>query len=322
MKNIYIGICIVLLTLVSCRKEEIYTGPCDVRFRAYLQDEVNVTRASYTAVNDTVPAFTAELFVSNGQLANRSSFTWNGTGVVGSMRFEEGTYTIYGYAPQQEGASFIPENKAMTIPALSGLSGKDALVVKPQTLEILRNDKEKEVTLKMDHLLARVTPYIYVHEEYAEMRTIKIKKVEMVFPKDTLYTATIDYIVDSYAVAWGVAETATETSTETMAYEVKDGEEPQALTTTKGEQAYGTCYICPEKVTEGLRLRVTYDVYDKAEPAVLTRADAVVENRIKRLPAYLTAGTNYKLHIKIVPTYLYSLSDNDNGAEILIVDRN
>lgn len=318
-KYTYITICIALMTLASCHEEEIFTGPCDVHFRAYLQDELSVTRASYTAVGDDVPAFTAELFVSNGQLANRSSLTWNGKEIISSIRLEEGTYTLYGYAPQQEGASLDPVGKTMTIPALSGLGGKDALVISPQTLEILPSDKEKNVTLQLDHLLARVTPYIYVHEKYAEMRTIKIKKVEMVFPNDTLYTAVVN--VDdndddgNYNVAWNKGDATTESIATT--YETAD---PEALTTIKGEQGYGSCYLCPAKWTGGLRLRVTYDVYDTV--GSLTRKDAVVENLIKRLPASLTAGINYKLHIKIVPTYLYALSDNDNGAEIFIVDKN
>ena len=202
----------------------------------------------------------------------------------------------------------------MTIPTLSGLNDKDALVIKPQTLEINSGDKDKVVRLQMDHILARVSPYIYVHEEYAEMRTIKIKKVEMTFSNDTLYTAVVN--VDdnddvNYSVEWNIGDVTTETIA--TAYETAS---PQALTINKGEQVYGSCYICPAKWTGDLRMRVTYDVYDKDEPAVLTRKDAVVENQIKRLPASLTASTNYKLHIKIVPTYLYALSDNDNGAEI------
>ena len=319
MKNrYYITFVIALLVLASCQKEEVYTGPCNVRFKAYLQDEVNVTRASYTAVNGKVPAFTAELFVSNGQLANRSSLTWNGTNIMGSIRLEEGTYTLYGYAPLQEGASLDPQTKTMTIPTLSGLNGKDALVIKPQTLEISPSDKDKVVRLQMDHLLARVSPYIYVHEEYAEMRTIKIKKVEMAFPKDTLYTAVVNVNDNDnvdYSVAWNGGEPTTETIV--TAYE---SETPDILTINRGEQEYGCCYLCPAKWTGDLRMRVTYDVYDTA--GSLTREDAVVENQIKRLPASLTAGTNYKLHIKIVPTYLYALSDNDNGAEIFIVDKN
>lgn len=325
-KYTYITICIALMTLASCHEEEIFTGPCDVHFRAYLQDEVSVTRASYTAVDESVPAFTAELFVSDGQLVNSSSFTWDGTGTVGSIRLEEGTYTLCGYAPQQGNASFTLEDKTMTIPALSGLSDKDALIIKPQTLEINSGDKDKVVRLQMDHLLARVTPYIYVHEKYAEMRTIKIKKVQMLFRNDTLYTAVInvndnvdddDNVAGNYSVAWNKGDATTESIATT--YETAD---PEALTTIKGEQGYGSCYLCPAKWTGGVRLRVIYDVYDKANPAVLTRADAVVENQIKRLPAKLTAGTNYKLQIKIVPTYLYALSDNDNGAEIFIVDKN
>jgi hypothetical protein len=116
-------------------------------------------------------------------------------------------------------------------------------------------------------------------------------------------------------VEWNVGGVTTDTIVTT--YETAT---PDTLTAKRGEQEYGSCYLCPEKMTEGMRLRVTYDVYDTK--GVLTRPNAVAENRIKRLPALLTAGTNYRLHVKIVPTYLYALSDHDNGTEILIVDEN
>lgn len=318
-KYTYITICVVLMTLVACHKEEVYTGPCDVRFRAYLQDEVSVTRTSYTEIGDTVPPpFTAELFVSNGEFVNASTLVWNGATVEAALRLEADEYYVYGYVPWTDAAEFDPTTHMMTVPGIPGFGDTDAMVIKPQPLTIAQNDKTKEVTLQMDHLLARVTPCFYVHDKYVAMRTIKIKKVEMIMPNDTLYTALVN-VGDNvnYSVEWNVGGVTTDTIVTT--YETAT---PDTLTAKRGEQEYGSCYLCPEKMTEGLRLRVTYDVYDKADPAVLTRADAVVENRIKRLPAFLTAGTNYRLHVKIVPTYLYALSDNDNGTEILIVDKN
>ena len=60
VKKTYITAIIALLALVSCQKEESYTGPCDVRFRAYLQDEVTVSRA-YTAMPTDYADFTAGL---------------------------------------------------------------------------------------------------------------------------------------------------------------------------------------------------------------------------------------------------------------------
>jgi hypothetical protein len=63
-------------------------------------------------------------------------------------------------------------------------------------------------------------------------------------------------------------------------------------------------------------MRVTYDVYDTAN--ALTRENAVAENQIKRLTGQtINAGTNYKLNIQIVPTYLYSLSDNDEESLVI-----
>ena len=319
MKNrYYITIIIALLALVSCQKEELYTGPCDVRFRAYLQDEVAVTRATYTNITASdvpVPAFIAELFVTNGEVVSRSSLTWNGSTATSSLRLEEGDYTIYGYAPKAEGAAFVLETKAMTATAIPGLSDKDAMVIRPQSLKIGQDDKEKHVALQLDHLMAKVTPRFYLNSTYAKLRKIKIKKVELWIEggADT-HTATVTYTNDNanpYSIAWSKGEPIAQ-----QKFEVYNVAEPTWLTTTKGDQEYGYCYFCPNQSTANLKMRVIYDVYDTKDQ--LLRPDAEAVNSIKKLNSQrIVPGTDYKLNIQIVPTYLYVLSDNDEESLVI-----
>ena len=322
MKNrYYITIIIALLALVSCQKEELYTGPCDVRFRAYLQDEVAVTRATYTNITASdVPAFIAELFVTNGEVVSRSSLTWNGSTATSSLRLEEGDYTIYGYAPKAEGAAFALETKTMTATAIPGLSDKDAMVIRPQSLKIGQDDKEKHVPLQLDHLMAKVTPRFYLNSTYAKLRKIKIKKVELWIEggADT-HTATVTYTNDTdnpYSIAWSKGEPIAQQKFEV--YSVS-GSKAIELTTTKGAQEYGSCYLCPNQSTALLKMHVTYDVYDKT--GQLTRPNAEAVNTIKKLNTLdIVPGTDYKLNIQIVPTYLYVLSDNDEESVLTIND--
>lgn len=310
-KYTYITICTALMTLVSCHQEELYTGPCDVHFRAYLQEEVSVTRG-YAAIGSDVPAFTAELFVSDGTSAHSPELTWNGSSITGNLQLEQGTYHFYGYMPKQDGATFDPTTKTMHLPAVPGVSATDAMVINPQTLTVDENDQEKTVTLKMDHLMAKITPRIYLNSIYAQMRSIKIKKVEFWVDGGTnTHSASVAYTDDSYSIAW-----STEGNAPASRITVYETTNPVTLTTTKGEQEYGHCYLCPNQSTENLKMRVTYDVYDTAN--ALTRKNAVAENQIKRLTGQtISAGTNYKLNIQIVPTYLYSLSDNDEESLVI-----
>ena len=67
-------------------------------------------------------------------------------------------------------------------------------------------------------------------------------------------------------------------------------------------------------------MRVTYNVYDKT--GVLVRENVQAVNSIKKLAGLsqentLAPGYNYKLYVKIVPSYLYVLSDND---EVFVIN--
>ena len=319
VKKIYITAIIALLALVSCQKEELYTGPCNVRFKAYVQDEVSITRATtYTAINSSnMPAFTAGLFVWNGETVSKSTLTWNGTEATSSLRLEQGNYTICGYSPWHENATFDLTEKEMTVPGIPGLSDKDAIVIIPKELKIEQDDENKTVSLQLHHMMAKVTPRFYLNSTYADLRRIKIKKVQLWIEggADT-HTATVTYTNDNanpYSIAWSKGEPIAQQD-----FEVYNVEESEAieLTTTKGAQEYGYCYFCPNQSTADLKMCVIYDVYDTK--GQLLRPDAKAENSIKKLNSQrIVPGTDYKLNIQIVPTYLYMLSDNDEESLVI-----
>lgn len=313
----------VLLTMAACHNEEQYDRTCQVRVKLFAKEHISVSRGYKPLADTTLANFDASLFVALGTNLYHTTMTGNNT----SMSIEAGNYTFYSCMPKMNPEAFDLDERTLTLTDIKGLGTTDIMVGNGVAMQVGASSSNStvEVPMYMDHLMARITPCFYVHEQYAAMRTIKVKKVEMIMPADTLYTAQIVYeeaadvnATLSYAATWNKGNPTEETMTMVTTYE--ETASPVALTTTRGGQEYGSCYLCPEKMTEGMRLRVTYDVYDTK--GVLTRPDAVAENRIKRLPALLTAGTNYRLHVKIVPTYLYALSDHDNGTEIFIVDEN
>lgn len=317
MKNrYYITIIIALLTLVSCQKEELYTGPCNVRLRLAMQEEVSVTRApEYKPISNAIPDFTAELFVSDGVRVGSTTMEWDGEKVNANLKLEEGTYNFYGYMPKRGGASFDLSTKEMTIPVIAGFGKENAMLIKGNTpLVINAGDKTGSTTLHMDHLMAKVTPYFYVHDEYAKMRTIKIKKVQFSMSDAATYTAQVVYNNDnSYTTTWQKGATAAVTL---FSF---DNDSPKVLDQNAdemGEALPTECfYLCPAQSTANLKMTVTYDVYDKS--GAVTREDITADNAILKLNT-LQAGTNYKLYIKVVPTYLYVLSDNDEASVLVI----
>lgn len=312
----YPFICILLLCtmlVTACRREEAYNGPCEVRFTTSMQREIQVNRG-YVAFPGDYEDFSAALVIANNTLNNISPMAYSNGEFTTQVRLEAGEYHVYGFMPWTDEGSFDSENRMMNVPGIPSISEHDAMLIKHQPLLIGQSDEEVVVNLQMDHMMARVTPYFYLNETYAKMRTIKIKQVDFVQPGATDHTATVKYTADNDTVIWttGVA------TTDTMVTAYSDAATHDTLTTKRGEQPYGTFYYCPNLSTGGLKMRVTYDVYDKVDTENPTRKNVVVENKIKQLPENLTAGTNYRLHIKVTPTYLYSLSDNDEQTLFLL----
>lgn len=324
VKNIYVSICLALLTLVSCQQDDVYTGPCSVNFRAYMQEERVVSRANdgYADIDASHPSFTAGLFVHASYEGNNyvvpSTLTWDSETetLSTSLKLEQGNYTFYGYMPYSNDATFEADGRIMTLPGLAGMSASNAMVIKPVEVTIDNGATNVNVNLAMDHLMARVTPYFYINDaEYAKLRTIKIKKVEFIHPNKA-YTATVDYATngsDTHTTVWTSGD---DIASEVTIYETND---PVELPQGKAQAIdLSTCYFCPEMEISGLMMRVTYDVFDAK--GNLTRLDAVAENSIKKISGKLTEATNYKLYIPLVPSYLYALSDGDMDNDVLVVE--
>lgn len=324
--KLYIALAFLTLAFTSCQ-EDLYTGPCNVRFKAYVQDEVSVTRnaSTYTTITNNTPAFDAALYVSfdnSSGISNSATackeytLTWSGSNLSSTAKLETGHYTFYGYAPKVAGSSFDNENKKITIPSIPALTTTDLMVIKQQSTEIKTADKT--VALQMDHMMAKITPCFYLNSTYAELRGIRIKKVEFFFDSAPTYTATVNYTPSPLTIGYEPSQIPQACNVE--AYDVAEPTDNLPITKdndadTQVYQECGHCYIVPAQSTSTLKMKVTYDVYDKS--GTLTRKDATATNQIKNLPTTLIAGTNYELNIQVVPTYLYVLSDNDQESLVL-----
>lgn len=317
-KNIII-VLLAALSLVACRMEEPDAGPCEVRLQLSAQDEVMVTRATDYSTLDGLDDFDADLFISNGSIVNGTTLSWNGSALsTNALHLEAGSYWFYGLMPKTDGASFNLANKTLSATGIPGLSTDNAMLIRideeehtDHTLDIAQDQKNDTAYLKMDHLMAKVTPHFYINAAYNDLRTIKVKKVEFSIDNASKYTVSINYTNPvKPVVSWTSASTEKLSLT---AFEYTS--DAPALTPDK--QAIGQFFLCPAQSVENLKMRVTYDVYDKK--GALTRENVTAENAILKLKnESITAGTNYKLNIQVVPTYLYILSDNDEESVLIV----
>ena len=307
-----------MLIMVACQQEPVFDGPCEVRFVAEVQNEVNVTRADgYTEITED-PGYDAGLFVSYGNTALEYSLQWKGNALSADLYLEAGGYFFCGYAPQKDGVEFENHTNKLIINNVAGLTTEDLLVINPCSTTISLNDISaggKTVSLQMDHLMAKVTPRFYINGEYAKLRDICITKVEFILDNAATYTATIDYSTTPYSKSWEGVVDDNCPSVEAVLFNAGQSTDSLSIEPV----AYGECFLHPQQtITGNLAMRVTYDVYDKHGTKVRPGQTAV--NKIKKLPATLVAGTNYILNVQIVPTYLYVLSDDDEDSVLIIKD--
>lgn len=329
-RNIYIAVIMALLALVSCQEDELYTGPCEVKVRLYGKEHVEVTRSGmYVPLSESSPSFTAGLYVTMGnQTACCFPIEWNGRTWSGNVFLEKGDYTFYSCIPLREGKTTF-NNGVFELSGIPGLGADDIMISHAAVNRNINNEENITLPMKMDHIMACVSPQFYLHDVYADLRSIEIKAVEFaIFDGENIgipyYKATATYSGDEFGIAWN-DETITASPEWVKVYEASSSQKLNKETTTKENAlAFGNCYVSPIQSTEHLKMRVTYNVYDKK--GVLVREEVQAVNSIKKLAGLskentLTSGYNYKLYIQIVPSYLYVLSDNDESSVFVINDQ-
>lgn len=200
------------------------------------------------------------------------------------------------------------------------------------------NDKSTKVFLAMKHLYAKATLSFKVDPTYNELRTIKVKQVTV----STTAGGTLpgDHKINfkkNTDIAQLVKDETTSVSNESQtSVDILRGEsstvtfdDPDAkdcVTLVPDLIEFGWFTFLPATYLGGnnpsLSITVTYDVYDKSNPAVPLRQDqtATNSNILRNLTSGGTAGNNYRINLTVNPTYLIVLSDTDvsEGVQIEI----
>lgn len=162
------------------------------------------------------------------------------------------------------------------------------------------------VNLLMDHIYSCLQFKMKVAEQYAQVRTIKLKRMELKSSKISATKAVITLTAnttDVTDVTWN-----TPTGETGMSMVLFESEEGKALSATTDLVLSGN--IIPG-CTDVLSLVTTYDVYDRK--GHLVRKDCVATNKLPSslVLSTLKAGERQPVALTVAPTYIYVLSDPD-----------
>ena len=174
------------------------------------------------------------------------------------------------------------------------------------------------VCLMLDHLYSCVSFKFLVNEVYSQLRTIKLKKVELKTKSQITNPLTITLRqkpetvlpgYEPYTIQWG-----NQTSKSNDYVTLFTSEEGELLPMINNKTVDG--YFAPfqDDIANALELKCTYDVYDKNVTTEHPEGNLVRQNceAVNKLPA-VVAGVNKRtvLTLTVNPTYLYVLSEPD-----------
>lgn len=230
------------------------------------------------------------------------------------------TYTVYGYMPKITGmssslSSVTPDGATLTINGIKPVTADDICII-TGVKETDTGLKEGQfhwsmanandnfyMYLLMDHLYASVKFSLIVSEEYAQLRTIKLKTMTLKTDKASV-DAQVTLTHNTEGTSPITSVTYNTSTGDNCAAEIFNDAEGQALSSTT-PIAVSACFV--PTLSSDLTLFSTYDVYDSK--GNLIRANCEATNKIPNLEA--SRGQRVQLNMKVDPTYLYVMSDKD-----------
>ncbi len=233
-----------------------------------------------------------------------------------------GDYAVYGYAPATAATATLseatPTSANLTLANVAAVTANDVCVVigvqtgntstpKADWADCQGNlmfsaAQGNFLYVLMDHVLSAVRFEMTLDADYAKLRSIKLKKMELQSTKGSLnitmkLTSKDDKTSPISDFTYG---SLTETGSHAVFFEDAAG---VALNAT--EYTAATCCFAPGASSD-LSLTTTYDVYDRKGNYIGKRT---ATNKLPDLGA--TRGQRVKLKLTITPTYLNVLSDPD-----------
>lgn len=248
-----------------------------------------------------------------------SENTWKSNVEVNSGR----NYAIYGYAPATAATGTLSNasltGATLTLTNVAAVTAKDVcVVIGVQQLDALTDAKNivmgkfgfqgksqgaNYVNLLMDHVLSSVRFEMTIDANYAQLRSIKLKKMELKSTKGSLDNITVTLAANNSGtnpISNIVYGSLTATGSHAVFFDETAGVE---LNDAKATAA--TCCFAPG-ASNDLSLTTTYEVYDRYNNDI---GERTVTNKLPNLDA--TRGQRVVVKLTVAPTYLGVLSDKD-----------
>ena len=232
------------------------------------------------------------------------------------------TFTVYGYMPKTgEMSSTLEKTDAgaatLTISNMKPVTTDDICIItgvkdtdsglKEGQFSWSTPMEEIEtynISLLMDHLYAAAQFRLKIDAEYAKLRTIKLKKMELSTNKESV-NAAIE-LTHNDTGASPISSITYTLSGSSSTSDIYKNDEGTALPTTTAIPLSVNAYFAPG-LSDNLTLVSTYDVYDSK--GNLIRQGCMATNKLPNLNA--VRGQRVLLNMTVNPTYLYVLSDPD-----------
>ncbi len=264
----------------------------------------------------------------------------------------DGYYYLYGYIPREDAksASIVPNGTysngaVLTIKELNALTQSDVCIIvgakegtDDQTVDGLQTGSflthlyptsgegnHNYIFLLFEHLYSALRFNFTIDADYAALRTIKIRKLELVSYSDdnggivrAKYDAviTLQKTTGASPIVGNVHFIPDENSAPVAPKEIYNwyGNPANYVTlTTSQPSSFVACFVPGENTY--FKLRTTYDVFDRE--GLLIREECQAENTINLRSKFdqsllsASRGHCFSYTIKVQPTYAYVLSDND-----------
>jgi len=268
--------------------------------------------------------------------ARYSGSEWRISGFTNEDIGTSHTYSLYGFAPAEAIGSSLTvgaENTTLTLTSLPAVNDKDVCFIvgvqRTESKDIPKGswgsyegnfsfttgsttETENLLYLLMDHVYASVCFSMSIDDDYAALRGIKIKKMELRSTQNTT-TATITLTPNNTGAdpVQSVEYTsAAGTSCSATFFESTEGDELTTFNATKAKE-YICCFLPGQ--SDKLTLVTTYDVYDrhrdKNGKLVNKISERTASNKLPNLNA--DRGKRVTMNLTVAPTYLGVLSDPD-----------
>ena len=289
---------------------------------------------------DVSGSMSVQLFLDDGNTTPiPSDILTYPTSTTTSLRVKPGAdYQVFGFLPSDanalsddtNGNSSVTVNRqentaTLTIENLAPLSTKDVCVVIGVKGKLAPNEKVVPgsfkyhapenteegfgVSLLVDHLFAAMDFNLSVDATYDAIRTIKLKKVVMKSTGAQKVTAVITLTMNNNGtnpitnIEFTPSGTAQD---ELILYKSEQGTALDVTTPIEFTGFYGAGI---SSLGSTLSIESTYDIYDK--DGNLIDKDRKAVNNLATVLSEITRGKKVKLNMKVIPTYLYVLSDSD-----------